>query len=115
MIELKEGAGLVVAGDVQSTVAAVDDALLQSARMCASVIEATRGARIPVQETQQLLRAISQSLNLVLDGRGELVTAIRQMNNIKGHSNLAPVNYGCPDGWNTAIASKPAPALRQVA
>lgn len=99
MVKLKEGAGLVVAGDVQSTVAAVDDALLNSARMCASVIEATQGAKIPVQETQRLLSAISRSLSLVVDGRAELVSAIKQMNVIKGQSNLPPVDYGCPDGW----------------
>lgn len=115
MIHLKEGAGLVVAGDVQSTVAAVDDALLNSARMCASVLEATQGAKIPVQHTQELLRAISESISSVLDGRDQLVTAIRKMNTIKDRSNLAVVNYGCPDGWATAKAPAMPPEAVQTA
>lgn len=108
MIQLKEGAGLVVAGDVQSAVSAVDDALLTGARMCASVIEATHGANIPVQQTQHLLRAISNGLSLVVDGRGEFVTAIKQLNSIKRQSNLAPVSYGCPDGWQATGSATPA-------
>ena len=99
MIELKNGAGIVVAGDVQNAFSAVDDALLNTARMCASVIEATQGANIPAQQTQRLLRSITASMTAVVDGRDEIVTALKQMIAIKDHSNLAPVSYGCPVGW----------------
>lgn len=103
MIELKTGAGLVVAGDVRNAFDAVDDALLNSARMCVSVLEATKGTNIPAQQTQQLLRSITASMTAVVDGRDQIVTALKQMIAIKGHSNLAPVNYGCPDGWTMAV------------
>ncbi len=104
MIELKPGAGLVVAGEIRNAFNAVDDALLNSARMCVSVIEATQGTNIPALQTQQLLRSITASMTAVVDGRDEIVTALKQMLAIKGQSNLAPVNYGCPDGWTTATA-----------
>jgi hypothetical protein len=110
MIELKPGAGLVVAGEIRNAFSAVDDALLNSARMCVSVIEATQGANIPAQQTQQLLRSITASMAAVVDGRDEIVTALKQMLAIKGQSNLAPVNYGCPDGWVTGKATQDEPA-----
>lgn len=102
MIELQQGAGLVVAGEVQDTLAAVDGAILSSARMCASVIEASKGANIPAAETQKLLQSITASMSTVVEGRAEMVTALKQMIAIKDRSNLAPVSYGCPDGWNVA-------------
>ncbi len=105
MIELKHGAGLVVAGEVRNAISSVDDALLNSARMCVSVIEASKGANIPAQQTQQLLRSITTGMTAVVDGRDEIVGALRQMLAIKGQSNLAPVSYGCPDGWVAGKAS----------
>lgn len=103
MIELKQGAGLVVAGDVRNAFAAVDDALLNSARMCVSVIEATQGSNIPAQQIQLLLQSITAGMSAVVGGRAEIVTALKQMIAIKDQSNLAPVNYGCPDGWKAIV------------
>ncbi len=116
MIELKHGAGLVVAGEVRNAFNAVDDALLNSARMCVSVLEATQGANIPAQQTQLLLKSITASMTAVVNGRDEIVSALRQMNAIKGQSNLAPVDYGCPDGWVTGKANpEQAPQQKQAA
>lgn len=115
MIELKPGAGLVVAGDVRNTFAAFDDALLNGARMCMSVIEATQGTNVPVGQSQLLLRAITNGLNSVVEGRAEIVGALKQMIAIKDQSNLAAVSYGCPDGWDaltTATADKSLVAQR---
>lgn len=91
----------MVAGEIRNAFNAVDDALLNSARMCVSVIEATQGTNIPAQQTQQLLQSITASMTAVVNGRDEIVTALKQMLVIKGQSNLAPVDYGCPDGWVT--------------
>lgn len=116
MIILREGAGLVVAHDVQTTIAAVDDALLTSARMCASVIEAMHGSNLPVAQSQQLLTAVTSGMASVLDGRAQMVEAIRRMHAIKGRSNLAPVDYGCPDGWRISLEEwKDTPAKRPAA
>jgi hypothetical protein len=97
MLQFRSGAGAVVAGDVRNAVAAVDDALLNGARMCASVIEATQGSNLPVAQSQKLLRSITSGLTSVVEGRGQIVAAVAQMTAIKQRSNFAPESYGCPE------------------
>ncbi|HEX8653648.1 MAG TPA: hypothetical protein VF693_00285 [Allosphingosinicella sp.] len=99
MLNFRPGAGPVVAADTKNAVAAVDDALLNSARLIASIIEATQGSNLPVGESQKLLVSMSSGLQAVLNGRGDMVAAIRQMTDIKGRSNFAPLDFGCPVGW----------------
>jgi hypothetical protein len=99
MLAFRPGAGPVVATDTKNAVAAVDDALLNSARLIASVIEAAQGSNLPIGESQKLLASMTTGLQSVLDGRGNMVAAIRQMTVIKGRSNLATFASGCPDGW----------------
>lgn len=99
MLNFRPGAGPVVATDTKNAVAAVDDALLNSARLMASIIEATQGSNLPVGESQKLLASMTSGLQAVLEGRGSMVNAIRQMTIIKGRSNFAPLDVGCPDGW----------------
>jgi hypothetical protein len=110
MLNFRPGAGPVVAADTKNAVAAVDDALLNSARLIASVIEATQGSNLPVVESQKLLAAMTSGLQAVLDGRGNMVEAIRQMTSIKGRSNFAPIDVGCPDGWYEPTSGAMAPA-----
>jgi len=109
MLNFRPAAGPVVAADTRNAVAAVDDALLNSARLFASIIEATQGSNLPVGESQKLLASMTSGLQAVLDGRGNMVSAIRQMTDIKGRSNFAPVDLGCPDGWydSTSAELKP--------
>lgn len=109
MVELKHGAGLVVAGEIKDTFKSVDEAILSGARMCASVIEATQGTDIPAVQTQKLLRSITDGLSRVVDGRSEMVDALRQMIAIKDHSSLAPISYGCPIGWEELMTNKSKP------
>lgn len=103
MIEFKPGAGMVVAADVQTTVAAVDDAIFNGARLCASFIEATQGSNLPVSQSQRVIKSITSGLSAVADGRAEIVSAIRHLAEIKGRSNLAPENYGCPTPWSVIV------------
>lgn len=103
MIEIGKGVGLVVAGDVRNVFAAVDDAILNSARLCASVVEAMQGCNIPVVHSQQVLGNVTAGIAAVVNGRAEMVAAVRQMHAIKGQSDLAPVDYGCPDGWKAQL------------
>ena len=99
MLKFRPGAGPVVAADTKNAVAAVDDALLNSARLIASIIEATQGSNLPAGESQKLLVEMTSGLQSVLDGRGNMVAAIRRMTVIKGRSNFAPLDAGCPEGW----------------
>ena len=103
MANFRHGAGIVVAGDVRDAVAAFDGALLSGARMCVSVLEAANGAGVPIVQSQKVLRALSTGMTSVVDGRGEIVSAIRQMNAIKSASNVRMEDYGCPDGAASAM------------
>lgn len=105
MLKFSQGAGAVVAADVQSTVAAVDDALLNGARMYVSVLEAAHGSNLPVAHSQRILRSMTSGLSAVVDGRGELVAAVRQLSFIKSKSNCAPEAYGCPEGWDVSASA----------
>lgn len=102
MLEFRPGAGAVVAADTKNAVAAMDDALLNGVRMCASIIEATQGSNLPAAQSQQLLLSMTSGLSSVVAGRGDIVATIRQLTLIKGQSNFAPEDYGCPEGWPKA-------------
>jgi hypothetical protein len=112
MFHFRPGAGAVVAADSKNAVAAVDDALLNSIRMYASIIEATQGSDLPASQSQKLIASMTEGLNSVVKGRGEIVATIRQLAAIKAQSNFAPEDFGCPEGW-VAIASPPVPAARR--
>lgn len=114
MLTFRPGAGPVVAADTKNAVAAVDDALLNSARLFASILEATQGSNLPVTESQKLLESMTSGMRAVLVGRGDMVTAIRQMTTIKGRSNFAPLDFGCPDGWYDTASAELKPTSDDV-
>ena len=105
MLNFRPGSGALVAADTRNAVAAVDDALLNSVRMYASIIEATQGSNLPVAQSQKLLASMTESLQCVVKGRAEIVNTIRQLTVIKGQSNFAPADVGCPNGWGMAGAA----------
>jgi hypothetical protein len=79
MLNFRPGAGALVAADTRNAVAAVDDALLNSVRMYASIIEATQGSNLPAAQSQKLLASTTESLQCVVKGRAEIVDTIRQL------------------------------------
>jgi hypothetical protein len=99
MLEFRPGAGAIVAADSQNAVAAVDDALLNSVRMYASVIEATQGSNLAPAQSQKLLITMTAGLQSVVNGRGEIVSTIRHLALLKARSNFAPLDFGCPLPW----------------
>ena len=114
MLNFRPGAGAIVAADRQNMVNAVDDALINGARMCASIIEATQGSNLPAVQSQRLLRSMTAGLQHVVEGRGEIVATIRQLSAIKDRSNFAPEDFGCPEGWETRAAAIEHPAGRPL-
>jgi hypothetical protein len=109
MFVFRQGAGAVVAADVQNAVASVDDALLSGARMCVSVLEAAQGSTLPPAQSQKVLRSITAGMTAVVEGRAEIVAAVRALSAIKAQSNFAPEGYGCPGGWSELSATADAP------
>jgi hypothetical protein len=110
MLNFRPGAGAVVAADSKNAVAAVDDALLNSVRMCASIIEATQGSDLPPTQSQKLLTTMTAGLQSVVTGRGEIVSTIRHLAFIKSRSNFAPLDFGCPVPWEPLASADDAEA-----
>lgn len=111
MVNFQPGAGAVVAADSKNAVAAVDDALLNNLRMYASFIEATQGSNLPAAQSQKVYKSLSASLSAIVEGRADIVAAIRQLNFIKGASNLRELDFGCPL-W---LEASPGPTAVQLA
>jgi hypothetical protein len=98
MHNIREQVGSVVAEDTQSSVAALDTAVLTQSRMCASVIEAAADSKLPIDSTQKLLESLTEGLKNLVVGRADLASAIRELNLIQAKSNLRATGFGCPNG-----------------
>jgi hypothetical protein len=113
MLKFHAGAGAIVAADSKLAVQAVDEALLGTVRMYASVLETTKGSNLPASQSQRLFNSLTASLTQVLNGRAEMVSTLRMLTHIKGQSNFAAVDFGCPAGWvpsKAQVAAEPVPA-----
>lgn len=113
MVNFQLGAGAVVAADSKNAVAAIDDALLNNLRMYASFVEATQGANLSADKSQKVYKSLSAGLNAFVEGRGDIVSAIRHLNYIKSISNLREENFGCPI-WVEAAPGPVATAEKEV-
>jgi hypothetical protein len=108
MLQIKHAVGSVVAADTQSSIEALDRAVAQQSRMCASVIEAAHDSHLAIATTQPLLDALSASVRGLVESRANLAEAVRQVAVIQAKSNLRETGFGCPSGWSPrAVASEP--------
>lgn len=98
---IKEAVGSIVAADVQSSIAALDNAVVMQSRLCASVIEAAGESRLPVVATQKLLEAMSAGIRGLTMSRNDMVETVRELTRIKADSNLDAADFGCPGGLET--------------
>lgn len=104
MTHIKEQTARVVASDTQSMLTAIDNALLQQVRLCASVIEATGETELPVITTQKLYSSLSNGISRIVEGRAEAATSIRHLQAIQSRSNLRETSFGCPGGPVTLMS-----------
>lgn len=98
MHTIREQVGSVVAEDTQSSVAALDVAVLMQSRMCASILEAATDSKLPIGTTQKLLESLADGLRTLVGSRSDLAAAIRELNVIQAKSNLRTTGFGCPNG-----------------
>lgn len=99
MFNLTEAAVQVVAADSRAAVADFDDTYVTSLRLAANAVEGLRDAGVPAGQTQRLVRTLTASLDKLVEGRGNLVSALGQLQVLHKHSNQAEVDAGCPGGW----------------
>ncbi len=108
MPTFSHAAGHIVAADIREAFAGIDGALLNTARLVVSVLEAQSGADLAAVKGQRLFDALASSFNKVVEGRKDMVSAHRTMVTIKNESNLAVYDYGClGDGPLFAEAGEP--------
>ena len=113
MHTITKSAATVVAADTQSSVAALDQAFLTQARLCATIVEASSDSKLPIAATQKLLDSITAGLRGLVASREEVVTAVREINKVQARSNMREESFGCPNGLPELSASeKPAEIVR---
>lgn len=98
MHNIKESVGAVVAADTQSSITALDQAVAQQSRMCASIIEAAHDSHLAIATTQSLLDALTTGLRGLVESRAHLAQAAREVAVIQARSNLRETSFGCPSG-----------------
>jgi len=98
MLKIQSGAAGAVAADTKRAVTAIDAALLCDTQLMMTIIEALQQSNLPIKRSQDLLQSVTEGINHVVAGRAAMVGTITQLTALKGRSNMAPVDYGCPDG-----------------
>ena len=113
MLQIKEAVGSVVAADTQATIIALDRAVAQQSRMCASIIEAAHDSNVAIASTQPLLDALTVGLRGLVESRSNLVKAVREAATLQANSNLRETSFGCPNGPATSSTTdRPQAAVR---
>jgi hypothetical protein len=98
MLKFQPGAAGAVAADTKRAVTAIDAALLCDTQLMVTIIEALQNSNLPIKRSQDLLQSVTEGINHVVAGRAAMVGTITKLAALKGRSNMAPVDYGCPDG-----------------
>ena len=98
MYNISENLGHVVAADTQSALRSINDAIISQARMCATMVEASIAANLPIGAVQGSLAAVSGGLRDMVANRAGVAEAIRELTEIQRTSNLKEVSFGCPTG-----------------
>jgi hypothetical protein len=102
----ENGAALVIAEDLRSTFGAVDEALVNGSRLFNSIAETARTSRLNATESQRLFDHVAAGLSCVVQGRGEIVDAMKRMTVLKRQSNLETVDIGCDNPLETFTSAE---------
>ncbi len=108
MLKIEQTTGMVIAEDLKASIKAIDAALLQETRLTGSLIEAGAQIGLPIAHSQKLLEGMARGFGNLVAGRADMLAVVRQVNTIRGQSNLQTVGFGCPGG-----EEEPEAALRQ--
>lgn len=98
MYNISEKLGHVVAADTQSAVGSLNEAIVNHSRLCATIVEASIAANLPIGAVQGSLVAVSDGLQSLVANRAGVAVALRELTDIQRKSNLKEVGFGCPTG-----------------
>ena len=99
MHKIDIAAGGVVAADTQKSVEAVDQALLDLANLCASIVSVSKASRLPISTAQRALSSAGAGLTGLIATRAEISDATRELIAIQRKSTLKETGFGCAGGF----------------
>lgn len=98
MHRIQETAARVVVGDTQSSVGAIDQAVMSYSRLCASIVEVSNASNLPVTAGQPALAKVAAGLNALIEGREHIAAATRELIKVLRDSSLRETAFECPGG-----------------
>lgn len=98
MLKIEHTTGMVIAEDLRASIKAIDSALMQETRLTGSLLEASEQIGLPVAHSQKLLEGMARGFERLVAGRADMLSVVRQVNTIRGQSNLSVTDFGCPGG-----------------
>lgn len=96
MLIIQNNTGALVAAETKGALKAIDEAILNELRLCATLVETFEEAKVPVGSSQKLLQSLASGLNHFVAGRAEMAQTVRTLTALKKSSNLAETSYNCP-------------------
>lgn len=114
MHEIQPAAGRVVANDTQNCVAAVDQAVMSFAHLCASIVEVSTASRLPIGTVQSALANAGDGLTKLIASREDMSQATHALTTIQKDSNLRTVSFGCPP-FSPSAHTPDAAGAKQIA
>lgn len=98
MHRIQETAAKVVVSDAQSSVGAVDQAVMSYSRLCASIVEVSNASNLPVTAGQPALAKVAAGLTALIEGREHIAAATRELIKVQHDSSLRETAFECPGG-----------------
>lgn len=102
MHRIQETAAKVVVDDTQSSVGAIDQAVMSYSRLCASIVEVSNASDLPVTAGQPALAKVAAGLNALIEGREHIASAVRELTKVQRDSSLRETAFECPGGLPTS-------------
>ena len=102
MHRIQETAAKVVVSDTQSSVGAIDQAVMSYSRLCASIVEVSNASDLPVTACQPALAKVAVGLNALIEGREHIASATHELIKIQRDSTLRETAFECPGGIPTS-------------
>lgn len=110
MLHFEKGRALVLGDDLRAMFADVDRAYLSSLRAASTIVETFEGAGLPASQAQKVHSKMLEGLAHIVEGRGDLVSVVGRLLVLKGQSDIAETDTGCPWPWQTTASSDQEPA-----
>lgn len=114
MHRIQETAARVVVGDTQSSVGAIDQAVMSYSRLCASIVEVSNASDLPVSAGQPALAKVAAGLSALIEGREHIASATRELAKVQRDSSLRETAFQCPGGLPTSGMAEPSTAPSMI-